>query len=344
MNPVLRLALLLWPACLFAGDARQDWDAVKALDRGPGVEPKSAAEALSLSLSHIERQENALRAFLNAHPDDANAFEAMLRLVRALDLRAELKSAEPAAEAVELIGKARDLATTDDRRVEFDFALLARRMRRWRSQRPPLAERRDILDEARKFQVAHPGDRRIAWLLAEVAALFDFDPPVKEGLLAQAKKAAKDPALAAQIADDQRRLGFLGRPLPLRFTALDGRRVDVTAWRGKVVGVVFFATWSAPSVAALKQVHDAVVEAGPRAELVAISLDSARAPLDAFIRDNALPFPIAWDGKGWDGPLIQALGINAVPTAWLLDPKGVLRSLDALEDTSAQMRRLLGGK
>jgi hypothetical protein len=39
---------------------------------------------------------------------------------------------------------------------------------------------------------------------------------------------------------------------------------------------------------------------------------------------------------------MQALGINSVPTTWLLDTKGVLRSLDALEDTAGQIGRLLG--
>ena len=38
---------------------------------------------------------------------------------------------------------------------------------------------------------------------------------------------------------------------------------------------------------------------------------------------------------------MQALGINALPTAWLLDGKGVLRSLDALDDPADQIRRLI---
>ncbi|MEO6784943.1 MAG: TlpA disulfide reductase family protein, partial [Chthoniobacteraceae bacterium] len=138
-------------------------------------------------------------------------------------------------------------------------------------------------------------------------------------------------------------LAFLGKPLPLRFTALDGRRVDVKSWQGKVVGIVFFATWSEPSRLALVELRRAIEAEGARAELVAISLDSDRASLENFLRAQGIACPVAWDGKGWDGPLMQALGINSVPTAWLLDTKGVLRSLDALEDPAAQIRRLLGG-
>jgi hypothetical protein len=50
--------------------------------------------------------------------------------------------------------------------------------------------------------------------------------------------------------------------------------------------------------------------------------------------------PIAWDGKGWESPLVQALGINALPTTWLLDKEGVLRSLDALDETAEQLKKL----
>jgi hypothetical protein len=118
----------------------------------------------------------------------------------------------------------------------------------------------------------------------------------------------------------------------------------VKSWQGKVVGIVFFATWSEPSKAALFALRQATAAAGERAEFVAVSVDTDRDELDGFLRAKGVTCPIAWDGKGWDGPLIQALGINAVPTAWLLDAKGILRSLDALEEPDEQIRRLLGRK
>jgi hypothetical protein len=160
----------------------------------------------------------------------------------------------------------------------------------------------------------------------------------------EARKLTKDPALIAQITDDQRRLGFVGKPIPLRFTALDGRRVDAREWRGKIVGIIFFSTWSPPAKAGLIELKRAIDAAGPHAEFVVVSLDSQRAVLEAFLRENSINCPVAWDGKGWDSPLIQALGINAVPTAWLLDRQGFLRSLDALEQPDNQIRQLLGGK
>ena len=111
-------------------------------------------------------------------------------------------------------------------------------------------------------------------------------------------------------------------------------------WHGKVVAVVFFATWSEPSKAGFSELRQAVAKAGAKCMLVAVSLDSKRDALDAFLRENGGAIPVAWDGKGWNSPLIQALGINALPTAWLLDGKGVVRSLDALDDPAGQVSRL----
>jgi len=344
MFRLLRCVLLFCSASLLAGDARDDWAAVTALDAGPGVQPKTGAEAFAITQAHSAKQEKALRGFLASHADDANAFEAMLRLARVLDLRAEMKAEPQSPEVLGLLEKAGQMATTPVRETEFEFALLSRRMRKWRMKRPPVEERRGLLEQVRQFETARPGDRRIASLLAEIASLFDFEPATKQSLLLQAKKLTKDPGLAAQIADDLRRLAFLGKPVPLRFTALDGRRVDVKAWQGKVVAIVFFATWSVPSKAALSDVARAIETPGAPAELAAVSLDSDRAALENFLHAQGLTCPVAWDGKGWDGPLMQALGINSVPTTWLLDTKGVLRSLDALDDPAGQIRRLLDGK
>ena len=344
MHRILHFVLFFCSASLLAGDAREDWAAVKAMDAGPGVDPKTAAEAYAISLGHTEKQEKALRGFLAAHADDPNCFEALLRLARVLELRADMKAEPQPAEVIGLIEKAGDLATTPARQTEFEFALLTRRMRKWRNLRPPVEERRALLEQARQFQAAHSGDRRIASVLTEIAALFDFEPATKESLLVEAKKLTKAPELTAEIADDLRRLSFLGKPLPLRFTALDGRRVDVKGWQGKVVAVVFFATWSLPSKAALVEIKRAVESAGAGVELAAVSLDADRASLEKFLQSQGIACPVAWDGKGWDSPLMKALGINSVPTTWLLDKKGVLRSLDALEDPAGQISRLLGGK
>ena len=104
--------LLLFSSPLVAGDAREDWTRVTALDAGPSATPKDPAEAQTLILAHLDRQEKTLRGFLAAHAGDSNAFEARLRLARVLNLRAELKDEPKPAEAGVILDAAEKDATT----------------------------------------------------------------------------------------------------------------------------------------------------------------------------------------------------------------------------------------
>jgi hypothetical protein len=42
----------------------------------------------------------------------------------------------------------------------------------------------------------------------------------------------------------------------------------------------------------------------------------------------------------WESPLIQSLGINTLPTVWIFDKQGILRSLDGLDETDKLLTRL----
>src|SRR5437016_6091768 len=54
-----------------------------------------------------------------------------------------------------------------------------------------------------------------------------------------------------------RKFDFLGKPLQLKFTAVDGREVDIEKMRGKVVLIDFWASGCGPCVAALPRVKAA---------------------------------------------------------------------------------------
>ena len=83
-------------------------------------------------------------------------------------------------------------------------------------------------------------------------------------------------------------LPHLGSPDPLRFASL----------RGRVVLVNFWATWCKPcedEMPAMQRLHDAL--AGPGFELLAISVDSDAAPVEAFRARLGLRFPILLDSE-----------------------------------------------
>lgn len=117
----------------------------------------------------------------------------------------------------------------------------------------------------------------------------------------------------------------IGKPVEIRFTALDGREVDLAKLRGKVVLVDFWATDCRPCVAEMpeiKAIYDKFHDKG--FEIIGISLDSKEATLRRFIRDKNLPWPQHFDGKGRENKFAQRFGIFGIPTAWLVDRRGNL--------------------
>jgi peroxiredoxin len=323
-----------------AGEADQDWAAIVALDAGPQQQVETRAEAAQMVATHLARQEKALRVFLAVYPADERVFEGRLRLARLLQIRADFEGSDkPRAESKRILTDLEKTATPEQR-PELDFAKVARLMR---GLRPGEAEQRDaVLKAARDFQAAHPSDRRVAALLAEVATLFDGQPKTKEKLLEDARLAGTDDDdLKARIADDLKRVRLLGAEVPLRFTSVQGEEIDVAKLRGRPVFLIFFAAASPPAAAAVRKLQQEVAEL-PKGSVrvIGVSLDGQRETLTAFMKTRGLAWPVAFDGQGWQSPYARELGINAVPTVWLIDARGRLRVLNALESAAVKARQL----
>ena len=325
---------------VFAGTSEVDWAGIVKLDAGPSAVPKNEADAKRIAVGHSEAQQRALRAFIETHGKDGHFFEAKLRLARALSLHARLSGEAEPAEVARIFDELEPVAA-GAQRGELEFARLSREMRRFQGVRPTREQRAGLLEAARKFQRGNPGDRRVAALFAEVATLFESDPKTKESLVAEAEKTAVEPELKAQLADDRKRLRLVDKPLGLHFTGVDGAKFDIKEHRGKVVVVVFFATWSEPSREAFAEVKELVAKRDGAA-WAAISLDADKAALEGFLRQHRGKVAVGWDGKEWASPFVQTLGINSLPTVWIFDKAGVLRSLDGMEELEKQVEELSG--
>ncbi len=132
------------------------------------------------------------------------------------------------------------------------------------------------------------------------------------------------------------------QPLGLKFTAVDGRAVDVSKLQGKVVLIDFWATWCGPCVEELPTVLKIYKEQHAKGfEVIGVSLDADKAELEAFLKDKGVEWPQYFDGKGPENELFIKFNLESIPTMWLLNKKGVVVSMTAFENLEEQVKKLL---
>ena len=165
-------------------------------------------------------------------------------------------------------------------------------------------------------------------ILKRLAALDDSNPQISR-IISQAKGELK-------------KREALGKPLDMKFTAMDGREVDVSKMEGKVVLIDFWATWCGPCVREIPSVKKTYDELHSKGfEIIGISLDSNKEKLEDFIAKNDMPWPQFFDGKGWKTSLAQEHGISSIPAMWLVDKKGNLVDQNARSGLEEKVKEYL---
>lgn len=133
-----------------------------------------------------------------------------------------------------------------------------------------------------------------------------------------------------------------GKPLDLKFKAVDGRDVDLAKLKGKVVLVDFWATWCGPCRVEIPNLRATYEKLHPKGfEIVGISFDEDQEALVDFTKRNNMPWVQYFDGQGWKNKYGREFGITGVPTMWLVDKKGNLRDLNGRMDLPGKVEKLL---
>lgn len=327
---------------LFA-DTEQEWSEILALDAGPKGEIKTREQARALTLPHLEVQEMALRQFIASHPDDPRCVDARLRLAHLLATSGDLHSNKKGVtDAMHMLDDL-ERGVPPERKADVAFARIALLMRRMPAG--DVAAREALMERVVNFQKAYPLDRRVAPLLVEMATAYDSLPRKKAALLYQAVPLTNDEGLKQRIDDDLKRVAMLGRPLKMEFVSIQGEPVNVEQYHGKVVVIVFFADWSPPSLETLVELQR-IVKPLPssQVQMLGVSLDENKDTLLAVLKERGIDWPVCFDGKSWESPMVRPFGINALPTVWVLDRAGALRTLNARYDAASLIRELVKGQ
>jgi thiol-disulfide isomerase/thioredoxin len=186
------------------------------------------------------------------------------------------------------------------------------------------------------------------WSLAE------NDAKAQDKVAGEAEQLAKDfpdNPLAQQLNEQfgsQMKLAKLkDQPLTLEGMKNDGKTFSTADWKGKVILVDFWATWCGPCLAELPRVKKAYADFhGKGLEILGVSCDQDGAALSKFLAQNKdMPWPQLFDAKtpGWH-PLAKQYGITGIPTMFLIDKKGVCRSVTARENFEELIPKMLEEK
>ena len=279
---------------------------------------------------------NAAKDFYTRFPDHPKAAEARKREYQLISVAVNRYHLVAQVPRLETLEKARlnDPKLSDDEKVKMRITEIKRLLK----DLPDSAE--DIETKSRALLKDFPKREEPYQML--MVAMENSKP---EKAVALAKEIADSDApddLKKQARGVLKQMDALGKPVEIQFTALDGRDVDVSKLKGKVVLIDFWATWCGPCVAEVPNVKATYEKLHNKGfEIVGISFDQKRDALEDFIKKETMAWPQYFDGKGWGNKFGVEFGIHGIPTMWLVDKQGKLRDMNARDGLEKKVEGML---
>jgi TolA-binding protein len=198
------------------------------------------------------------------------------------------------------------------------------------------------MNDLKSFLDKYPRSDEAPEALLQLASAFEFNAEEDEARKYYTQLTKDFPATepGKKAAGALARLDLVGKPLVLKGAGLKNDEVDATQYRGKVLLVAFWATWAEPVKRDLPELTKVYQKYHPGGfEMIGVSLDSDRRELDAFLKENPLPWPQIFEPGGMDSRLATEYGIISLPTMILVDAQG--KVLNRNIRTAAELDRQL---
>ena len=321
------------------------WQSIQKM----GQEPASSDRAAYLE--RIGQLYGALLEFETRFPSDPRHWDAKLERLEVANGLAQADS-RPTDDAA-LFALTKEIVASPDAstetKAEARYVAAQKRMGALQSSGsvtngPARAAADAAIQELREN---YPDDVRTLQIQFDMAGLLKLgDPGATESIL-HSLEGSKNPQAAGMAHQQLEAMKLMRKlakePLDLKFQAVDDTTVDLAKLRGKVVLLDFWATWCAPCRAELPNVLATYKEFHSRGfEIIGISLDQDKAQMVAFTKAAGMTWPEHFDGKDFRGEMAARFGINAIPSMWLLDKKGMVRSTEARgANLTDQVKKLL---
>ncbi|QDU30911.1 Thiol-disulfide oxidoreductase ResA [Anatilimnocola aggregata] len=139
--------------------------------------------------------------------------------------------------------------------------------------------------------------------------------------------------LAKKAAGAKRRLESVGQPMSLQGNTVDGRKFDLSAYRGKIVLVHYWATWCEPCKQDMTLIATMLNRYPKEFVPVGVNLDNEVGTARQFITTKKVPWPQLFEEGGLESRIANEMGILSLPTMLLIDRQGrvINRNIHASE-------------
>ncbi len=160
--------------------------------------------------------------------------------------------------------------------------------------------------------------------------------------LAKLQKRYPDSPATRRAEGEVRRVDSVGKPFRIDHKTADGKAFSTGNYTGKVVVVHVWATWSDEAMRALPLLGKLQEELKDKGlQLIGINVDKKRKLGERGVEVNHVTWPQVFQEKGLRDELPIKYGVARVPSYFVIDRKGVLRSIDPGDKLVEMVRELL---
>ena len=202
----------------------------------------------------------------------------------------------------------------------------------------------DWIENLTQFVKEYPDSPDTAEAMLQLAMSQEFAGEEKESIrwYGQIVKDFPKSPVAQKADGAKRRLESVGKPIPLRAKAINGKTVDLSKFRGRTVVIQYWASWSDPAKADMATLKELLSKYGSKLGVIGVNLDVDRGQMESFLKENRLPWHQVFEKGGLDSRLANELGIMTVPTMILIDSKGrVVRRNVEVAELDGELKKLI---